>query len=151
MLALKRGRPYEDAAERLSGYKRRISLGRFLLNKRHCETEELTKRFRRTDLVAVVPSQLQPAEEEAPYLVISELPINRAERSPECFYFMFREWGVDVRIWAATDIQRIYRGWWVRRQQQQQQQRRNGYWGAADDRLNDIIPLVGLHPGTFIK
>ena len=138
---MKRVRPYEDYPERLSGYKRREPVGRFLLNKRHCDTEELTKRFRRTDLVAV-------ADEEVPYLVISEMPITKAERSPECFYFMFREWGVDIRIWAATDIQRIYKGWLVRKQQQQ---KRGRHCGAADERLNVIIPLVGLHPGTFIK
>ena len=150
---MKRRLPYEDCAERLSGYKRRVPIGRYLLNKRHCHTEEMTKRFRYTDLLQseAVGHLRRVEEEEIPYLVISEMPITKAERSPECFYFMFREWGIDVRIWAATDIQRIYRGWSVRRQQQQQRQTGYGYWGAADERLNVIIPLVGLHPGTFIK
>jgi len=148
MLALKRVRPYEDYPERLSGYKRREPVGRYLLNKRYCDTEELTKRFRRTDLVSATATATATApviDEEAPYLVISEMPITKAERSPECFYFMFREWGVDIRIWAATDIQRIYKGWLVRRR------KLRGHFGAADERLNVIIPLIGLHPGTFIK
>jgi hypothetical protein len=147
MLALKRGWAYEDYPERLSGYKRRVPIDRYLVNKRQCETEELTKRLRLTDLVAATATATAHViDEEVPYLVISEMPITKAERSPECFYFMFREWGVDIRIWAATDIQRIYKGWLVRRRK-----RHGCHCGPADDRLNVIMPPVGLHPGTFIK
>lgn len=70
------------------------------------EADDLVKRFRSSAVVT----------DDSPYLVVTELPVpTAAARSQESFYLMFRTWDVDIRIWAATDIQRIYRGWVRRR------------------------------------
>ena len=59
---------------------------------------------------------IEKREDDTPHLVITEIPdITRLSRSHECTYYAFVMWDIDIRIWAATDIQRIYRGWLVRK------------------------------------
>jgi hypothetical protein len=69
------------------------------------EAEALAKRF--CSFVGLT--------DDSPRLIVTELPLPAAARSCESFYLMFKTWDVDMRIWAATDIQRIYRGWLTRR------------------------------------
>jgi len=117
-VTLKRQRPHEET---LSRHKRMVIFADHVRAKRrrdYAETEELSKRF----------CSVASLTDDSPYLSITELPVHiTADRatssSNESFYLMFKTWDVDMRIWAATDIQRIYRGWvlrrvWVNRMQQ---------------------------------
>jgi len=59
---------------------------------------------------------IEKSEDDTPHLVITDIPdITRLSRSHECSYYAFVMWDIDIRIWAATDIQRIYRGWLARK------------------------------------
>jgi hypothetical protein len=69
---------------------------------------DIVKRLRNTII--------EESENDTPHLVITDIPdITRLSRSHECSYYTFNMWDIDIRVWAATDIQRIYRGWLVRK------------------------------------
>ena len=68
---------------------------------------DLIKRFRSAEI----------SVDETPYLTIREIetvPLVK-RRSQESIYLSFSMWDVDYRQWAASDIQRIYKGYVARK------------------------------------